>query len=195
MAEMIKSISLSFPPSFLPVNSNQDDGKAEGEGGEGEEGEGEGGEGEEGEGGEGEEGEGGEGEEGEGEGGEGEEGEEGEGGEGEEWEYEEGEYVVGVSSVGGEEEGKELIGKMISERMIACGNVMTSPMESFFWWSNEVVVDKEYLLLFKTHSSKVDQIIEYVVNHHPYDLPEIIFFPIQSAYPLFLRWISSSLSH
>ncbi|MFH1686561.1 MAG: divalent-cation tolerance protein CutA [bacterium] len=76
----------------------------------------------------------------------------------------------------------------MTERLVACCNIIPG-MESFYWWNDQVLDDQEALLLVKTTRQKFPALQEYVENHHPYEIPELLAIPVSEGLPDYLAWV------
>lgn len=64
------------------------------------------------------------------------------------------------------------IGKlMLDKRLIACSNVVR--MQSQYYWKGKFHEEEEYGAYFKTSISKKSEVIKFIKNHHPYEIPSI----------------------
>jgi len=86
------------------------------------------------------------------------------------------------------DEAKELAKGVIESRLAACVNIIPK-IESIYWWDNKIHNDEEALLIFKTTQLKVEALIGYVQENHPYDVPEIITLSLSEGLPEYLNWI------
>ena len=86
------------------------------------------------------------------------------------------------------EHAEELAGVLVREKLAACVNVVPR-IKSFFYWEGEVQSEEEVLLTGKTKTSLVDELVQAVKEHHPYDVPCVITWKIDGGNPEFLRWI------
>lgn len=87
------------------------------------------------------------------------------------------------------EEAKTFAKKLVEERLAACVNIVPK-MESYYWWDGKVLEDSESLLLIKTTAARFGDLQQYVMDRHPYDLPEIVALPITEGLPDYLKWVA-----
>ncbi len=90
------------------------------------------------------------------------------------------------------EKARDIAEYIIKEKLGACVNVI-SEVSSIYWWKGNIERDKESLLVVKTSSSKIRDLIDKVKSVHPYTVPEIIAMPIEVGNEDYLRWIDASL--
>lgn len=88
---------------------------------------------------------------------------------------------------------KELAYFLVQNRFAACVN-LASTVTSIYLWKDEICEEQESVLLIKTAQSKAQACIHALQQKHPYDVPEIISFPIDTQMSLqsYLDWIQSS---
>ena len=90
-------------------------------------------------------------------------------------------------------EAQRISGVLLEEKKAACVNVI-SGVNSLFWWDGKLDSAQESLLVVKTKTSLLPEVINLVKGEHSYDVPEIIALPIIGGNPDYLEWIDSSLS-
>jgi periplasmic divalent cation tolerance protein len=90
------------------------------------------------------------------------------------------------------DEAMKIIRTLLEERLIACGNIITS-VTSFFWWQGNIEKEKEVLVIMKSHEKKFQNLTERIKSLHSYDIPEIIAIPIVNGSKAYLDWLQSCL--
>ena len=82
---------------------------------------------------------------------------------------------------------------LVQERLASCVNIVPN-VTSYYWWEDAVQNDDEALLIVKTTVQRFQALMDYVLEHHPYELPEIIGLPVSSAYPEYVAWVKTETS-
>jgi periplasmic divalent cation tolerance protein len=85
----------------------------------------------------------------------------------------------------------EIVEALLTEQLIACGQ-RTGPMVSRYWWKGSLEQTEEWLVLLKTRAELSSRVTEAVVNHHPYETPEVITLAIIDGSAPYLEWIRNS---
>jgi periplasmic divalent cation tolerance protein len=75
----------------------------------------------------------------------------------------------------------------VDARLAACAQVL-GPIPSVYRWEGEVQEAEEFLCLIKTPSERLDELVAFVRDGHPYDTPELTV--VESLYtdPRYLEW-------
>lgn len=87
---------------------------------------------------------------------------------------------------------EEIAGKLVEAGLAACVNVLAE-MTSVYRWQGEIETSTESLLLIKSSLAVYEQLEAFIVDHHPYELPEIIALPISAGLPGYLAWMQENL--
>ncbi len=90
------------------------------------------------------------------------------------------------------DKGEEIARYLVEHKLAACVNIVPA-VKSIYWWQGKVEEDSESLLIVKTSSEKVGELIEKVRQIHPYSVPEIVSMRIEEGNPDYLKWIDGSL--
>ena len=86
------------------------------------------------------------------------------------------------------DEANKLAKSLVENHLAACINVVPK-IESYFWWDNKLEHDEEALLIIKTTQQRFDELRAWVVENHPYDLPEIISLPLSDGLSDYIEWV------
>lgn len=106
-------------------------------------------------------------------------------------EYDEGEelrHVVILVMAGSREEGLTIARRLVEDEVAACVNVVEGAL-SVFRWKGKLEEAAECLLIIKTRTQRLQEVIQRVKALHSYDVPEIIALPIIDGNPSYLQWI------
>ena len=86
------------------------------------------------------------------------------------------------------EKADEMARAIVEKRMAACVNIIPG-LSSYYWWKDKVEAAAEAMLVIKTTPAKVDELVTFVKQHHPYDIPELITIPIAEGLPDYITWV------
>jgi periplasmic divalent cation tolerance protein len=85
--------------------------------------------------------------------------------------------------------GRQIAAALVEQRLAACVNIL-GPMNSIYTWNEKICDEEEILLIVKTQSDLIEgQLIPAILAIHPYQVPEIIAFPIAIGLPGYLEWV------
>ncbi len=92
-----------------------------------------------------------------------------------------------------EDEEAQLIARVLLEqRKAACVNIVGG-ISSLYWWESDIEHNKESLLMVKTRSDLLDEVIRLVEEIHSYEVPEIIAIPVAGGNSEYLEWLNSEV--
>ena len=86
---------------------------------------------------------------------------------------------------------KKIAHAVVEKNNAACCNIIQNII-SVYSWESKINEDDEYLLIIKTTREKYKELESSILNIHPYDLPEIIYFTIEDGHRKYLDWIFTS---
>src|SRR6202050_4189764 len=101
--------------------------------------------------------------------------------------------LVALVTCGSAKEARKIARAVVEQRMAACANIVTSPVQSVYRWKGRVESAKEFLLIIKTTQGRFAELKAAVKRLHSYDVPEIIALPVAAGAIDYLNWISESV--
>jgi periplasmic divalent cation tolerance protein len=88
---------------------------------------------------------------------------------------------------------QKISNQLVTEKFAACANILPS-IESIYHWKDKIESGNETLVFFKVSEDRQSAFQEKLNSLHPYEVPEIIFLPVSSGLPEYLRWVVESCS-
>lgn len=82
---------------------------------------------------------------------------------------------------------------LLQKRKAACINIVPS-VSSGFWWEGKLEHEQESLLICKTLSTVLPELIELVKSVHSNEVPEIIALPIVAGSDDYLAWMEEEIA-
>lgn len=101
-------------------------------------------------------------------------------------------YIVVLVTANSEKEAASIARALIERKKAACVNIVPG-ITSLFRWQGNIDTAGESLLLIKTKSGMLDDIIRLVKEMHSNEVPEIIALPVTGGSSDYLQWIDQSL--
>jgi len=88
-------------------------------------------------------------------------------------------------------EAKNAVLALLEEKLIACANIIDG-VESYFTWEDDIQQAREVIVILKTRQKNEEKIIRMVRELHSYEIPCIVFTPLEYGNPEFLKWVDES---
>ena len=82
------------------------------------------------------------------------------------------------------------LARSVVENGLAAGAQIVGPVVSAFWHGGVFGTGEEWQLLLKTHMSRFAELEAHLLEHHPWDNPEILAVPVVAGSDAYLRWVS-----
>ena len=76
---------------------------------------------------------------------------------------------------------------LLRQRLVACVNYF--PIESTYWWNNELQSSSEILAIYKTRKENYEKVKQLIESAHVNDIPCIIRLAEVSANSSYEQWI------
>ncbi len=102
------------------------------------------------------------------------------------------EYQLLITTCPDTETAQQLAGVLVGQHLAACVSRIPA-IHSTYEWKGETVSEQEVMLFIKSRSDCYGELEKTILEHHPYELPEIIAVPIKGGLGPYLAWIDSQL--
>lgn len=80
---------------------------------------------------------------------------------------------------------------LVDRRLAACVNLLPE-MTSVYRWEGNIESGQELQLMIKTRCSLFSEVRDFILEYHPYDLPEILCIPVLAGSEDYLNWIETT---
>jgi len=101
-------------------------------------------------------------------------------------------YSVLFITTANTEEAQRIASMLLNQKKAACINIVPK-VSSLFWWQGKLNSAQESLLMVKTKTSLLNEIVTLVKEIHSYDIPETIALPIVGGNQDYLDWIGKEV--
>lgn len=81
-----------------------------------------------------------------------------------------------------------LAASAVEARLAACAQV-SGPVQSSYWWEGTVAEAEEWVVTFKTTTTRYAELEQHIREQHSYDVPEVLCTPITAGSAAYLDWI------
>ena len=89
-------------------------------------------------------------------------------------------------------EGRRIALKVLKKRLVACVNIILSPVDSFYTWKGKIDRAREYILILKTTAKRLADLQQEIERLHSYEVPEFLVLPVSSGSRNYLSWLLES---
>lgn len=96
--------------------------------------------------------------------------------------------LIVITTVSQTYDAREIAEELVSRRLAACVNIIPQ-VNSVYRWNNKVEYDNEQILIIKTLDERIDELREFILKRHPYDVPEFIVIEIDAVEGPYRDWL------
>lgn len=96
-----------------------------------------------------------------------------------------------LSTCGSRDVALKIARALVDRQVAACVNIV-GPIESIYRWKDKVEEAPEFLLIVKTTASSFERLAEEIRRLHPYEVPELLQFRVETGLEAYLDWIGDS---
>jgi len=93
-----------------------------------------------------------------------------------------------ITTVESAQDAQEIANKVIEAHLAACVNVFPG-VSSYYRWQGKVQREQEFMLILKTSTDRVQELMEILRSQHPYEVPEIVSFRAEEVDEPYLNWV------
>ena len=98
-----------------------------------------------------------------------------------------------TTTVDSEQAAATLAKQIVTARLAACVQI-DGPLLSIYRWKGEICEAKEWRCTIKTLASASPQLIHFINEAHPYDVPEILVVDVHSSSAAYAQWLAEQIS-
>ncbi|MBX7164921.1 MAG: divalent-cation tolerance protein CutA [Pirellulales bacterium] len=99
------------------------------------------------------------------------------------------EYLQVVTTLPDQAAAEQLARLLVDRRLAACAQI-SGPLTSIYRWQGAIENASEWQLVLKTRRALYDELARAIVAAHPYEVPEVLAFPIIAGHAAYLDWVS-----
>lgn len=101
-------------------------------------------------------------------------------------------YLVVTTTFSSRDQADALARAAVTVRLAACAQV-GGPVRSVYWWQGAVEDAQEWVVALKTTTDGYAALARFILDEHPYEVPEIVATPITAGNPAYLAWLSAEV--
>jgi len=102
------------------------------------------------------------------------------------------EIVKVTTTVDSEQAASKLAKQIVAARLAACVQI-DGPLLSIYRWQGDVCETQEWRCTIKTLASASAQLIDFIDEHHPYEVPEVLVIRVQTSAALYAQWLADQV--
>lgn len=100
------------------------------------------------------------------------------------------EYIMVILTCSSQDEAHAIASGVIEQQLAAC--VQLNPITSYYTWQGKVCHEPEIRLTMKTRPGLYKSLEAFILDHHSYDVPQIVKIPIAGGFQLYLDWLDDT---
>ena len=95
-------------------------------------------------------------------------------------------------TAGNKEEASRIAKGLVQRRLAACVNIIDG-MHSIYEWEGTLQDEQEVVMIAKTHTDCMPELVEAVKVMHSYDCPCIVELSVSGGNNAFLEWVGAQV--
>ena len=97
--------------------------------------------------------------------------------------------IVVETTVDQKEQADRLAMQAVAEGRAACSQI-SGPVTSHYIWKGKQEVATEHRIQFKVASAKLNSFVDWLLQQHPFDCPQILCWSADSCNPEYTSWVN-----
>lgn len=97
--------------------------------------------------------------------------------------------LLAISTFPDAEAASRIAQALVEEKFAACANLIPA-VHSIYRWKEKIETAGEVIVFFKTTAERRAAFQEKLRSLHPYEVPEVIFVPVDGGLLAYLRWVA-----
>jgi len=86
---------------------------------------------------------------------------------------------------------KQIAHGLVQNNLAACTNIIQKAV-SVYRWKDSIIEDEECILIIKTRKNLFENVKNFIIENHTYELPEVVMLPIEAGFEDYLFWIKEN---
>ena len=87
---------------------------------------------------------------------------------------------------------QQLAGGLLERKLAACVNILPE-IRSMYRWQGVLHDDGETLMIIKTTRRAYAELETWLLQNHPYDVPEVLAVQVPAGSPAYLEWVQNEI--
>lgn len=101
-------------------------------------------------------------------------------------------YIQVITTTSSREDALRMAHMLIERRLAGCVQII-GPITSTYKWRGRIEQTEEWQCLIKSRQDLFDVLAEEIQAGHPYEVPEILAFPVVEGSRDYLAWLQGEL--
>ena len=99
------------------------------------------------------------------------------------------EAIIIQCTVPSRDEARAIGRALLDAKLAACVSI-AGEVESHYWWQGAIEEARELVVVIKTTRERFDAVRRTILEHHSYQVPEILALPVVDGHGPYLDWLA-----